>query len=427
MKTGNLFPEMEDQPTENPLTDKEWNDLNYDVSSVFTPAAPISEKDLFAGRLAEINKVVDAINQPGQHAIIYGERGVGKTSLANVLSSKLVSRSGIQALAPRVNCTVNDTFSVLWRNVLSQITFAINEPSAGFKGDIKKSVKAACDMVPDPSHITPDQVRLLLSQIGRGQVFLVIFDEFDRLPNEVVRRALADTIKTLSDYAVPATIILVGVAETVGDLIAEHESIERALVQVPMPRMDHEELYEILDKGTRKLRMRIDSDARATIARLSQGFPTYTHRLGLHAARSAIADKRLTIEPHDVKSAIAESVGNTQQSLQNDYRMAITSSQPNNLYERVLLACALANRDQFGFFAAADVKDPLSAIMKRSYEIPSFAKHLKHFCDPNGGFVLRREGVARKYRYRFTNPLMQPFVTMKGVVDGLIKQNAVTY
>jgi Cdc6-like AAA superfamily ATPase len=411
----------------NLLTAKEWEDLGYEVSKVFTPASPISENDLFAGRLKEINNVIDAINQPGQHAIIYGERGVGKTSLANVLSSKMVSRSNIPALSPRINCTVNDTFSVLWRNVLSQITFAVNQPSAGFKSEIKTNVKTACEMVTNPSNITPDEVRQLLSQIGKGQVFFVIIDEFDRLPNDIARRAIADTIKTLSDYAVPATIIIVGVAETVGELIAEHQSIERALAQIQMPRMQLDELHEILDRGTKKLRMRIETDARATIARLSQGFPTYTHRLGLNAARSAIADKRLVIDLDDVNAAIKDTVANTQQSLQDDYRKAITSSQPNNLYERVLLACALAKRDQFGYFAAADVTEPLSAIMNKSYEIPSFAKHLKHFCDPDGGEVLKREGVARKYRYRFKSALMQPFVAMRGVVDGLIRQSEVVY
>ncbi len=62
----------------------------------------------------------------------------------------------------------------------------------------------------------------------------------------------------------------------------------------------------------------------------------------------------------------------------------------------------------------------MSMIMKRRYDIPSFAKHLNDFCDPSRGSVLRKEGVKRRYRYRFTNPLMPPFVVMKGIMDGLI-------
>ena len=58
----------EQEESDTPLTDKEWNDLSYDVSKVFTPASPINEEDLFAGRWKEIKRVIDAINQPGQHA-----------------------------------------------------------------------------------------------------------------------------------------------------------------------------------------------------------------------------------------------------------------------------------------------------------------------------------------------------------------------
>ena len=98
----------------------DWEALNWRVSEVFTPATPISEQELFAGRAGQIDKAIDAINQRGQHAVVYGERGVGKTSLANVLSSRLVSRSGEQAIAPRVNCDATDDFSSLWRKVLAK-------------------------------------------------------------------------------------------------------------------------------------------------------------------------------------------------------------------------------------------------------------------------------------------------------------------
>ena len=36
-----------------------------------------------------MRRLIDAANQSGQRAIVYGERGVGKTSLANVLSDFL--------------------------------------------------------------------------------------------------------------------------------------------------------------------------------------------------------------------------------------------------------------------------------------------------------------------------------------------------
>ncbi|MDE0209154.1 MAG: hypothetical protein OXJ64_04655, partial [Boseongicola sp.] len=76
-------------------------------------------------------------------------------------------------------------------------------------------------------------------------LLIVIIDEFDRLSRKVAGQ-MADTIKMLSDYAVPATLVLVGVADTVSDLIQEHTSVERALIQIPMPRMSTEEIRAII-------------------------------------------------------------------------------------------------------------------------------------------------------------------------------------
>ena len=99
----------------------DWTQLSDDASTAFTPASPVSEDALFAGRIGQVRRVVDAINQNGQHAIIYGERGVGKTSLANILSSRLVSKAGVHAIAPRINCDGTDNFNTLWKKALGKI------------------------------------------------------------------------------------------------------------------------------------------------------------------------------------------------------------------------------------------------------------------------------------------------------------------
>ena len=56
------------------------------LAEAFSPSAPIDHQALFAGRMSQMTDVLNAIGQKGQHAVLYGERGVGKTSLAWVLS-----------------------------------------------------------------------------------------------------------------------------------------------------------------------------------------------------------------------------------------------------------------------------------------------------------------------------------------------------
>jgi len=63
--------------------------------------------------------------------------------------------------------------------------------------------------------------------------------------------------------------------------------------------------------------------------------------------------------------------------------------------------------------------------MGRPLEIPAFASHLNKFASGDCGEVLQKSGQNRRYRYRFKNPLLQPFVVMRGVADKLIDADKV--
>lgn len=65
-----------------------------------------------------------------------------------------------------------------------------------------------------------DQVRRALSVLKRC---VFIFDEFDR-GSATAKRMFTDLIKALSDYAIDATLVLVGVSETIDELIRDHAS-----------------------------------------------------------------------------------------------------------------------------------------------------------------------------------------------------------
>ena len=385
------------------------------LATSFSPSAPIDQRTLFAGRQGQLMEVLNAIAQKGQHAILFGERGVGKTSLARVLStSHLTTNDGSQILVASINCDATMDFSSLWHKLMREITFTTTRPGTGFVGEPRVNVQAMGSMLPEK--VTPDDLRLILRQLGKT---LIIIDELDRLDDEKASVLLADTIKCLSDHAVDTTLLLVGVADSVDSLVSEHHSVERALVQVRMPRMSPPELIEIITKGLKKAAMTIDDSAQRRIVQLSQGLPHYTHLLTQSAAQRAAINGRVHIELTDAKSAIDSALQKAQQSTISKYHEATTSPR-ENMYQQVLLACALAKPDAMGYFAAVDVRDPLARIMKKRYEIPAFSQHLNAFCEDIRGAVLQRTGTARRYRFRFENPLMQPFVIMDGLKKGLI-------
>jgi hypothetical protein len=51
-----------------------------------------------------------------------------------------------------------------------------------------------------------------------------------------------------------------------------------------------------------------------------------------------------------------------------------------------------------------------------------FAKHLHAFCTAERGPILEKFGSEYRWKFRFTNPSMQPYVLMKGLRDGLITE-----
>ncbi len=401
-----------------PLSKSDLQTKALQLGQIFKPASPIDQEDLFCGRQTQIRNVVDAINQTGQHVIMYGERGVGKTSLANVLVSKL--RAGNRVIvAPHVNCDNGDDYASIWRKVFSEITVISEKRSPGFVAKIEKTVGCLADQI--KGHITPDSVRKLLTSVGENSMLLVILDEFDKIPKKNVRSLVADTIKVLSDRATPSTIVVVGFADDVNGLIEEHQSIERCLVQVPMPRMSPVELEMIVTNGLKRVGMTIDQDALQEISGLSKGLPHYTHLISLHCARRALDSGTLAITPDHVKAAVREAITETQQTIKSTYNEATLSTKKNALYRQVLLACAMTDADDFGYFAPIDVREPLSRVLKKPSKIEAFAKHLHAFCEDKRGPVLKK--MPDRSRFRFMNPLMQPFILMKGLKDDLVTED----
>jgi hypothetical protein len=397
------------------MDEAEFLDRTRRVAEAFRPAAPIDRRDLFSGRGAQIADVFSVVAQPGQHAVVYGERGVGKTSLGLVAGQLLASSNVLTAWA---TCDASDDFTSVWHKVLGEIGYTTTRAAIGFGERVKETTETAAQLL-GLGPVTPHTVREALEQIARGQPLAIFLDEFDRFDDRDGRVLFADAIKALSDRVVPATIVLIGVADSVGELIREHRSVERALVQIQMPRMSSSELEEIATRGVAAAGMTIAGLAVGRITTLSQGLPHYTHLLTQLAAQAALVERRTDVTLGDVDAAVARAIDRAQQSIVDAYLEAVGGRR--GIYPEVLLACALAEEDEFGFFAPADVREPLSEILDRPCKPSAFARHLERLSSESHGGVLQKHGGAGATRYRFVNPLLQPYVAMRGLSEGRVR------
>jgi Cdc6-like AAA superfamily ATPase len=386
------------------------------VGEAFRPAAPIDRRSLFSGRAEQIAELFSIAAQPGQHALIYGERGVGKTSLGAVTASMLVSAN---ILSARATCDVSDDFGSVWRKALGELRMETSRPGVGFaSSSVERAESVARLLGGDP--VTPHDVRTALERAARERELVLFIDEFDRLRDADARVLFADTIKTLSDRVARVTIVLIGVADSVGELIREHRSVERALAQIHMPRMTRDELSEIVTRGMEAAQMKIRPAAVAKIAALSQGLPHYTQLLSQLAAQSALSRRVVGVETRDVDAAVLRALDRAQQSVVEAYQQATLETR-RSMYPQVLLACALAPDNDFGLFTPSDVREPLSRILGKPATTASFARHLEELAEGSRGGVLQKQGEGRTSRFRFADPLLQPYVAMQGVAQGLVR------
>lgn len=217
------------------------------LNRVFTPSAPIKERDFFIGRKRQLEKVRDAINTIGQHVVLYGERGVGKTSLANIMSHIYTNLYPV-----KITCERNATFQSLWSRVFSEIQYSQTVQGIGFNAEKRTELVDIAALY--HNNTCGNEIANVIEVLKKLPLhkFLFIFDEFDRVNNEQVRILFAQLIKILSDNCSNVTIVLVGIGENVCELLEEHLSVERCLKQVKMPKMHDDECLDIITSGLKK-------------------------------------------------------------------------------------------------------------------------------------------------------------------------------
>ena len=394
-----------------PTTDEDWTALRSEVYGSFSPGAPIKLLGEIAGRNEQAQRLRDILLGAGEHALVYGERGAGKTSIANTFHLSLnTSTRTVHSI--HVNCG-NSDFNAIWRKVFRRIRIKEGSESRNL------------DQV-YPNVITPDDVEVELANFRVNDLPVIILDEFDQISDSNTKALITETIKSLSDHTIHAKIVLVGIAKNAGELITQHASISRALKQVLMPRLNLGELEQIVSSRYRRCGIRIKDAALFQIAFLSRGLPYYAHLVGRHSALSTIDHKRVEVEEDDVFNGLKAALREVDQTITEDYLTAVVSQRSEEtLFEPVLVACALADADDLGQFQQSVVSAPLAEIAVRTppYTATTFAFHMNEFCDAKRKSILKRSGEDRNYRYVFTDAMMQPYVIIRALESGRLKRS----
>ena len=159
-------------PTKKPTSPDDWALLEYEISTLFD-GAPIDEEDLFAGRSHEVRRILDAVFARSKHVVLFGERGVGKTSLSNVFWKRF-NKTVRSFLVARVQAGPHDDFSSLWIRALEELH------AVGTANDKSEYV----NFNTDHETLTPSQVRRELQKCGANSLPIIIIDEYNEIQEQ---------------------------------------------------------------------------------------------------------------------------------------------------------------------------------------------------------------------------------------------------
>lgn len=383
------------------------------VRQIFTPHRPVNNVDLFFGRQNEVHSVIEQINTPGQHSLLYGERGVGKSSLANIASELLLSKI-ISGRLYYNRCDSESDFVSILRDPLAEIGVDISVKEVGANSKSGGSAKLRVPFAEggmgqeNETSETRHGPRKRLSPSYAAKLLestpgLLVVDEADSISSERDRRKLAEFVKQLSDRDASFKVLIVGIAQTGDELIAGHPSVRRCLRETKLSRMSAEELRLILNNGEEKLNIKFQDEVKDKIVRVSAGYPHFTHLIALKCAENAVSEDRSEITSENLSQALKEATQDAEGTLSRSYKKAMRSYS-TDMYRIIL--CAAANLESEEF-TARELREEISSLTGEAITQQSLNNYFKRLVSDNENTVLRR---LKKGVYRFTDPRMPSYV-----------------
>lgn len=316
------------------------------LQQYLSPSSPINRVQALRGRSDQVTQITRAFHSPGRQVFIYGDRGVGKSSLALAVANYLAA-DGQRPV--QIACN-RGTFFALVRNACQQLLGAspvqTSEPVrgklllSGYGLSAGLEASLARREVPPLDDLNQAVAVFRFCAEARQEERVVIFDEFDDLATPEDRMVFADFIKQVGDQKIPIKLFFTGIGRTLEDLLAAHHSCYRYLATVDLQPLGWDGRLAIIDAAAEALGVQVEQSTRFRIAAISDGFPHYVH-LVCEKLFWAVHDdtERVTVtQPQHYLAALTGAVKDIEPFLKELYEQA--TQKYSNDYQEVLWAVA---------------------------------------------------------------------------------------
>ncbi|MCC6371527.1 MAG: hypothetical protein IT236_11030 [Bacteroidia bacterium] len=360
---------------------------------IFSPAQEITDPKWFAGRVNNIDKALTALSIPGSCLMVFGDRGIGKTSFVEMIK-RIVS--GDTTLLYKYDFhkryQINDLryswISVECNHDMSNINKVLHSLITSPNG-IKKFIdgrvekeeklnkggvsiaKIFSDIIGVSYNHESKQVKEIFTEENAIELFsnliieidkkmlehdeglLIIIDEFDVVED---KSKFASLIKTLSKNKIK--FLISGIAESYDMLISSHTSIQRNLAngRIKIEPMTIEEITDLFNLASQNNGNRITFNKQFLdlVFNYSQGHPYFVQLFGLLAVKHALEKNEtipISLNGQNLKSGL-KSLIDYDPEKENVYINFIGNNPEKEMMLKLLSADISRNISQKDFFAA---------------------------------------------------------------------------
>lgn len=392
-----------------------------------SPAQPIRTIELLRGRERELETIRRALIMPGRHIFVYGDRGVGKSSLARTAAYQYQSAD---AEPITVSAGKGDTLASVIANVVHealkrsrlQRTKENKVGSLSFGGISLGVGKEITQLdILDQIRTTSDAVALLSEAAGlHSKMPIVVVDEFDQIESMEERNKFAALIKQIGDQDVPIKFIFTGVGSSLQQLLGAHQSAYRQLETVELDRLGWDGRREIALHAAHKFGLDLDNNIAWRLAAVSDGFPSFVHLIVEKMLWEAYSDEKVveTLGHRQYLPGLRAAINSIVAELRMPYEKAVLHRAAH--FEAIVWATA-DGEDLFR--PIADMYESYKVVCRKRFEDevmsrPKFAEHLRSLRTAGYGNVL--EAVPnRKGWYTYHEKMLRGYVRMQAEAGGV--------
>ncbi len=276
----------------------------YTPGQIYVPGTYVSQPELFVGRTNELNDAAFALEMPGMNLVVHGHRGLGKTTFVHhatfereddvifldcgstytleTFIGRVFNKLGIDQITTTKDATRNLSGGLGGRATILQVSGNLDRRSSTRRTEFPDALYSAdffCDQ---------------LKQLRRPTI--LVLDEFDALRRSPgynnICAFLVEVMKACARRAgnkdnLVFKLIIVGVGTSVSDLIGEHGSIERNLIEIEIGKIANEQIEHFLRLAEHYTGFNFDPSVRIHFIEQADGYPFFIHKLGLECCTGA--------------------------------------------------------------------------------------------------------------------------------------------